>query len=83
MCAATAKLLPVFRYAVKTLLWPMGFEVEVLNMSDSSNSTSLGSVDFLNRCAYSSMFTIISFFLAISVPGLGGLCTSWGTDAPC
>ena len=54
-CTAHSCVLPlqgcvaVFRYAVKTLLWQMGFEVEVLNMSDSSNSTSMESVDFLNR----------------------------------
>ena len=34
---------------MKTLLWPMGFEVEVLNMTDSSNATAMASVDFLNR----------------------------------
>lgn len=46
---ATLDLAIAHRYAVKTLMWPLGFEVEVLNMSDSSNSTSLVSVDFLNR----------------------------------
>ena len=29
----------------------MGFEVEVLNMTDSSNATAMASVDFLNRCS--------------------------------
>lgn len=44
-----SKFILVYRYAVKTLMWSFGFEVEVLNMSDSTNSSSLPSVDFLNR----------------------------------
>lgn len=47
--ASCARLLYACRYSVKTLMWSMGFEVEVLNMTDSTNSSSLPSVDFLNR----------------------------------
>ena len=39
----------MYRFAVKTLLWSMGIQVEVLNMTDSSDTSLLPSVDFLNR----------------------------------
>jgi len=39
----------ICRFAVKTLMWSMGVQVEVLNMTDSSNTSMVPSVDFLNR----------------------------------
>lgn len=42
----------IFRYAVKTLMWHLGVEVEVLNMTDSANRSLVPSVDFLNRSAW-------------------------------
>ena len=39
------------RYAVKTLMWSLGVQVEVLNMSASSNVSTVSSVDFHNRSA--------------------------------
>ncbi|KAL0037531.1 hypothetical protein WJX77_001281 [Trebouxia sp. C0004] len=47
--AATVQLAIAHRYAVKTLMWSMGVQVEVLNMTNSSNMSMVPSVDFLNR----------------------------------
>ncbi|KAL0041956.1 hypothetical protein WJX79_010257 [Trebouxia sp. C0005] len=47
--AATVQLAIAHRYAVKTLMWSLGVQVEVLNMTDSSNKSMVPSVDFLNR----------------------------------
>ena len=37
------------RYAVKAIMWNMGVQVEVLNMTASSNVSIISSVDFHNR----------------------------------